>query len=123
LIDWLTFVGIALALGAGLLCLVLGLAGRPPADLTLGATLLVEVYLLVQLVVAIIAPAFGNVPTGSTLEFYVYLVTAIIIPPLAIGWALVERTSRWSTAILGVACLAIVVMVYRMHQIWFVQVA
>ena len=113
----------AMALGAGLLCLILGLAGRPPADLTLGATLFVEVYLIVQLVVAIVAPAFGNSPTGSALEFYVYLVTAILIPPLAIGWALVERTSRWSTAILGVACLAVAVMVYRMYQIWFVQVA
>jgi hypothetical protein len=123
LIEWLTVVGVAIALGSGLLCLVLGLIGRPPADLTIGATLLVEVYLVVQLVVAIVSPAFGNAPSGSALEFYVYLVTAILIPPLAIGWALVERTSRWSTAILGVACLAVAVMVYRMHQIWFVQVA
>ncbi len=123
MIEILTWIGIAIGLVAGLLCVVLGLAGRRPADLTLGATVLVELYLLVQIVVAALAPAVGNAPTGSALEFWVYLVTAAVIPPLAVFWALVERGSRWSTVILGVACLAVVVMVYRMHQIWFVQLA
>ena len=123
MIETLTWVGIAIGLCAGLLCLALGLAGRRPADLTLGATALVEVYLVVQIVVAAFAPAAGNAPSGSALEFWVYLVTAALIPPIAVFWALVERGSRWSTVILGVACLAVVVMVYRMHQIWFVQTA
>jgi len=107
---------------AGLLCLVLGLAGRKPADLTLGALALVEVLLLAQIVMAIVAPAVGNAPTGNPLEFWVYLVTAAIIPPLAVLWALVERT-RWSTVVLGVGALAVAVMTYRMYQIWTVQVA
>ena len=123
MIEQLTWVGIAVGLAAGLLCVVLGLAGRTPADLTLGATVLVELYLVVQIVVAAVAPAAGNAPTGSALEFWVYLVTAALIPPIAVFWALVERGSRWSTVILGVASLAVVVMVYRMHQIWFVQLA
>ena len=123
MIGWLT-VGIAtVAVAAGLLCLVLGLLGRKPNDLTLGATLLVDLLLVVQLVVAIASPAFGNAPTGSALEFYVYLITAIVLPPLAVLWSLLERDSRWSTVSLAVACLAVAVMVYRMHQIWFVQVA
>ena len=123
MIEWLYIAGIAVGLAAGLLCVVLGLAGRRPADLTLGATLVVELYLLVQIVVSILAPATGNTPTGSALEYWVYLVTAALIPLIGVAWALVERTSRWSTVVLGVANLAIVVMVYRMHQIWFVQVA
>ena len=123
MIDWLTAVIVTVSIAAGTLCVVLGLAGRRPSDLTVGATLLVDLLLVVQLVVAIIAPATGNVPTGSSLEFYVYLVSAILLPPLAILWSLLERTSRWSTVVLGVAALAIAVMVYRMHQIWFVQVA
>jgi general stress protein CsbA len=49
-------------------------------------------------------------------------VTAVLIPPLAILWGLVDR-SRWSTVVLGVAVLAVAVMLYRMQQIWFVQVA
>ena len=46
--------------------------------------------------------------------------SALIVPVAAAGWALIER-SRWSTVILGGACLAIAVMVYRMFQIWTVQ--
>lgn len=122
MIEWFTTVQIVVALVAGLLCLTLGLARKTPADLTLGATLLVELLLLVQLFVALIAPAVGNLATGSVLEFYVYLLSAIILPPLAVVWALVER-NRWSTVILGVTCLAVAVMIYRMNEIWFVQVA
>nr|WP_218870467.1 hypothetical protein [Herbiconiux flava] len=105
---------------AGILCVVLGLAGRKPTDLTMGATALVEVLLIVQLVVAIAAPAFGNTPSGDPLEFWVYLVSAVLLPVAGGFWALVER-SRWSTVILGAVCLAVAVMVYRMNVIWFVQ--
>ena len=122
MIDWFTVLLVVVACAAGLLSVVLGLAGRTPADLTNGATVLVEVLLLVQIVIAIVSPFAGNTPTGSGLEFWVYLVTAALLPPLAILWGLVER-NRWSTVILGVACLAVAVMVYRMHQIWFVQLA
>lgn len=117
-----TVVLVGAALLAGLLCVVLGLAGRKPADITLIALIVVEALLLAQIVIAITAPAFGNAPTGNPLEFWVYLVTAAIIPPLAIIWALVERT-RWSTVVLGVGALAVAVMAYRMHQIWTVQLA
>ncbi len=122
MIEWYTVVQVVVAAAAGILCLVLGLIGRTPGDLTMGPTLLVELLLLVQLVIAIIAPLTGNSPTGSIVEFYVYLVAALIIPLLAGFWALVER-DRWSTVILGVACLAIAVMVVRMDIIWSVQIA
>lgn len=122
MIEWFTTAQVAVAVVAGLLCVVLGLIGRRPEDLTMGATALVELLLLVQLVISVLSPVFGNTATGSVLEFYVYLVSAILIPVLAGFWALVDRT-RWSTVILGVACLAIAVMVYRMNAIWFVQQA
>ncbi|MEP6842242.1 MAG: hypothetical protein ABJA11_01890 [Pseudolysinimonas sp.] len=108
------------ACAAGLLCVVVGLAGRRPNDVTLGALVVVEVLLLAQLVIAIIAPGLGNHPTGSVPEFYVYLISALLIPPLAVFWALIERT-RWSTVVLGVAAFAIAVMVVRMEQIWALQ--
>lgn len=117
-----TIAQIAVAVLAGLLCAGLGLAGRKPADLTLGALALVELLLIAQVVVALVGPGVGNAPSGNPLEFWVYLVTACLMPPLAVVWALVERT-RWSTVVLGVAALAIAVMLYRMHQIWTVQLA
>ena len=120
MIEWFTLAQVVVAVAAGLLCVVLGLARRTPNDLVLGAAALVELLLIAQVVVAIVAPAFGNVPTGSGLEFWVYLVSAVLLPPLAAFWALIER-SRWSTVVIGVACLAVAVMVYRMSVIWFVQ--
>ena len=117
-----TIAQVVVACIAGLLGVGLGLAGRKPNDYTLGAIVVVELLLIAQLVVALIAPGVGNQPTGNVLEFYVYLVSALLIPPLAIFWALIERT-RWSTVVLGVAAFAIAVMVFRMEQIWTVQLA
>ncbi|MCW4386715.1 hypothetical protein OH146_13115 [Salinibacterium sp. SYSU T00001] len=122
MVEWFTVLQVAVAVAAGLLCLVLGLVGRLPSDLTLGATAVVFVFLLGQVVVALIAPAVGNVASGSLLEFWMYLVSAVLLPPLAVFWALVER-NRWSNVILGVVCFAVAVMVWRMNEIWFVQVA
>ncbi|MDJ0323076.1 hypothetical protein QMG61_04770 [Cryobacterium sp. PH31-AA6] len=120
MIEWFAWAQIVVAVLAGLLCTGLGLFGRRPTDLSMGATALVELLLLAQLVVAIAAPFTGNNPSGSVLEFYTYLISAILLPVGAATWALIER-SRWSTVILGGACLAVAVMLYRMLQIWTVQ--
>lgn len=122
MIEWFTWVSISIAVVAGVVCLAFGAANQVPNDYTLGTMAVVEVALLAQLVVAIAAPAFGNSPSGSPLEFYTYLVSAIILVPLAGFWALIERT-RWSTLVLGVAGLAVAIMLYRMWYIWSVQVA
>ena len=122
MILWFTLAQVAVAVVAGLLCIVLGLAGRRPSDLTVGALALLELLLIAQVVVAIAAPFLGNPPTGSLLEFWVYLVSAVLLPPAAVAWALLER-SRWSTVIMGITALAVAVMVWRMHVIWTVQLA
>ncbi|MBD8584672.1 MULTISPECIES: hypothetical protein [unclassified Frigoribacterium] len=122
MIEWFTWAQVIVACVAGLVCLVAGFSGKLPNDITVGATALVLLLLLVQLVVAIVAPFAGNPPTGNVVEFYIYLVSAILLPPLAVVWALVDRT-RWSNLVLAAAVFAVAVMVYRMLQIWTVQVA
>ena len=122
MILWFTFVQVGVAVAAGLFCLVAGLAGRRPSDWTVGSLALLELLLVAQIVVAIVAPLVGNQPTGSLLEFWVYLVSAVLLPFAAVAWALLER-SRWSTVIMGIAALSIAVMVWRMYVIWTVQVA
>ena len=122
MIEWFTWWQVSIGVVCGALCLVLGFAGKKPNDFSMGSVVLVELLLLAQLVIAIIAPFAGNPPTGSLPEFYIYLISALVMAPLAGFWALVERT-RWSTVILGVVCLAVAIMVYRMDQIWTVQVA
>ncbi|MCW4458324.1 hypothetical protein [Microbacterium sp. MPKO10] len=112
-----TIAQVAVAGLGALLCLVLGLVGRVPNDLTMGAVALVEVLLVAQLVTALVAPAVGNTAEGSLLEYYTYLISALLVPPAAAFWALVDR-SRWATVILGAGCLTVAIMVYRMQQIW-----
>jgi hypothetical protein len=122
MILWFTIVQVAVAVIAGLFCVIAGLAGRRPSDFTVGAMALLELLLIAQIVMGIVAPLVGNSPTGSLLEFWVYLVSAALLPIAGVGWALVER-SRWSTVIMGIAALAVAVMVWRMYTIWTVQLA
>jgi hypothetical protein len=115
-----TGVAVAVAVAWGLVAIVLGLAGRRPSDLSLAGAALTELLLIAQVVIALIAPTTGNAPTGNPAEFAAYLISALIIPPAAIFWALTERT-RWSTVVVGIACLAVAVMLVRMQIIWTVQ--
>ena len=94
----------------GLVCVVLGLAGRKPNDLTVllgGAPS--RCCSSCRWSSRSSRRSSGNSPTGNLVEFWVYLISALVIPPLAIFWALVERT-RWSNVVLGVAAFAIAVM-------------
>lgn len=122
MILWFTLAQVGLAVLAGVVAMTAGLIGRRPGDVTVGSLALIELLLLAQIVVAIIAPFAGNPPTGSLLEFWTYLVSAALVPIAGAAWALIER-SRWSTVIMGVAALAVAVMVWRMHVIWTVQIA
>ncbi|WP_404312994.1 hypothetical protein LG314_03935 [Agrococcus terreus] len=123
MISWLMLAQAA-ALGiAGVVVAVAGLARRPFGDLALFAAIGAFATLVVQVVASIIAPIAGAGPTGDLLEYWTYLISAFLIPPAAVLWALVDKKGQWSTLIVGVGILACAVMVYRMHQIWFVQVA
>lgn len=117
MIEWFTWVQSGIAAAAALFCIIMGLSRRAPNDYTVGSLALVELLLLVQLVVAIVAPFVGNPPSGSLVEFYIYLVVALLLPPLSVVWALVDRT-RWSNVVLGAGTFAVAVMIVRMFQIW-----
>ncbi len=117
MIGWFTIVQVVVATVVGLTAVIAGLAGRRPGDVTVGGMALILVLLIVQVVIAIIAPLAGNPPAGSLIELWAYLIGALLIPPFAVFWALVER-SRWSTVIMGVAALSVAIMVWRMNVIW-----
>ncbi|MGO2744990.1 hypothetical protein [Microbacterium sp.] len=121
MILWFTFVQIGVAVAAGIFAVIAGLMGRRPSDYTVGALALVELLLIVQVVVAIVAPFAGNPPSGDLLEFWVYLVSAVLVPIGGVFWALLER-SRWSTVILGLLGFAVAIMLWRMEVIWTIQV-
>lgn len=105
-------------LAASLVPLVLAAMKRLPSLVSIGALAVVELMLLVQLVASIVLVIGGARAKGDTVEFFGYLITALLVP-LATGfWALLERT-RWSTFILGIGGLTVAIMLVRMYQIWF----
>lgn len=117
MITGFTIALIGVAVVAAVVCIVMGLMGKVPSDVTVGAIALVELLLIVQIVIAIIAPFAGNPPVGSLLEFWTYLVSAALLPIGGVVWAFVDRT-KWSTVIMGVVAIAIAIMVWRMEVIW-----
>ncbi|MFV0435574.1 MAG: hypothetical protein ACK5LO_16575 [Leucobacter sp.] len=117
MILWYGGVVIAVAIVAAVVCVFTSLRKQGPNDYTMGATLLVTILLLVQIVISIAAPFAGNHAAGDPLEFWMYLVVAFLMPPAAGFWALVDR-SRWANLVLAVVNLAVAVMTYRMLVIW-----
>ena len=49
-----------------------------------------------------------------------WLLTALIVPVIAVGWAVTDKT-RWSNLVLAVVGPTIAVMLHRMQVIWFGQ--
>lgn len=117
MIDLLFQIQLWVYFAAGLFALLLGLVGRLPSLVSIGALAITELGLLVQLVASIVLVANGAQAKQDTFEFFGYLVVALLVPPAVALWGLVERT-RWSTVILGAGAITVAVMLVRMHQIW-----
>ena len=108
---------IVICLVSAAIALVLGLMQRPPSWWSVGTAIAVEAALIIQLVSSIVLAASGSSAVGDTLEFFGYILTALLIPAAAVFWAIVERT-KWSTLVIGVSSLTVAIMVVRMWQIW-----
>lgn len=106
------------AFAVGLILIGFGMARRKPSLISLGALAFIQLGLVVQLISSIILVAGGARAKTDTVEFFAYLLVAMIVPLGAAFWALIERT-RWSTFVLGVGSLTVAIMLVRMHQIWF----
>ncbi|UFU01654.1 hypothetical protein LQF12_08945 [Ruania suaedae] len=110
---------IAVLVGAALLLAIWGVvrAVRDQAvilrQLLAGAVL--ELGIVVQMVVAAVLTARGHVVDGVLL--WGYLVTTALLLPAAAVVAVAER-SRWSSVVLVAACVTMMVLQLRVHQIW-----
>lgn len=101
-----------------LICLVQFLRGREPDDFSQGSVLVLEAFLVVYLIGSIVMQIVTDGPGGSAVEYYGYLLTAMLIPAGTFIWSLSERT-RWSTLMLAVTGPILVVMVQRMNMLWY----
>jgi len=75
-----------------------------------------EALLVVEVVVAAVRSATGDGPADVP-TFWGYLITALIVLPIAGAWAFAERT-RWSSVVLLVAALTSAFLQLRLVQVW-----
>lgn len=106
-----------ICLGSAGMALLLGLLQRPPSWWSVGTAITVETALIIQLVWSIVLVSSGQAAVGDTLEYFGYIITALLVPPAAVIWAIYERT-KWSTLVIGLSSLTVAIMVVRMWQIW-----
>lgn len=118
----LTYVAVAAAVWAAML-----VVANKPIDLRkwhglwlIGVVALLEVGLLAQLVVGIVKMATDDRDL-ETATFLGYLITLLLVPPIAGFWALAER-SRWGPVVMVVGCLTVPVLILRLGQVWDARV-
>jgi hypothetical protein len=80
------------------------------------AIIAVELVLLAQAVAAAVRLVAGVRPEQFG-TFLGYLITSVIVLPLAALLAFMERT-RWGSVIAGVAGLVVAVLTLRLRQVW-----
>jgi hypothetical protein len=95
---------------------VLSALNREPSKALLAGLGVVELLLLVQLVIGVVLLIGGDRP-GSIATYLAYLIGSLVVLPVGAMWALAER-SRSSTAVLGITCVAIPIMVLRLNEVW-----
>ncbi|MET9022842.1 hypothetical protein ABZV93_22960 [Actinopolymorpha sp. NPDC004070] len=116
MIGPLAVVVMVVALAFAVLALVIAALNRLPGALQVGGAALVELLALVQLVGVIVQLVRGERPAEFA-TFLAYMVVSVLVMPAAVLWAAAER-NRWSSVVLGVAGLVVVVLVLRMQQVW-----
>ena len=102
----------------GAVLVLLGLFGVKPIGYLVLVFATIEASLLIQLAVSVGIVVAGSQAALSTIEYFGYLLVALLVPLAGAAWALMERT-RWSTVILGATALTVSVMLLRMWQIWY----
>ncbi len=115
-IGALTAVVAAAALGLGGWSLWFVVRDRAVVLRQLWGGAVVEGLLVLQALVAGVLVATGTAP-GEPLTFWGYVVTQLVLLPLAAVWAFAERT-RWSSVVLLVAALTVAFLQVRLTQTW-----
>lgn len=89
---------------------------RAPGLVLLGGAAAVELGLLAQGIIAVVAMVGGERPEQTGL-FVAYVIGGLLMLPVAGLWAISER-NRWSSVVIAVAGLAFTVLIVRMQMIW-----
>jgi len=82
----------------------------------LAAAGLLELLLIGQGLLAVVAVAGGHRP-AELATFIAYLSSVVLLPVAGVLWARTEPT-RWAGTVVGVAALAVAVMLWRLLDLW-----
>jgi hypothetical protein len=112
LVVAITAVAVVLAVLGG----ISTLARRRIGLLHLAVAGVLEVLLLVQAGLAVVALLDGERPP-ETATFVGYLAGVVLVPVAGVLWARTERT-RWAGTVIAVAAAVVGVMLWRLLQLW-----
>ncbi len=116
MISAVNYVVIAASLAYAAWALLAVVTNRPPREPYVIGAGVVELLIVIMTVVAVVMMIVDGSP-DETVTFVGYLFMILVILPLALFWALAEK-SRWGTSVLVVAALVVPVLVVRLEQIW-----
>ncbi|MCK9894624.1 hypothetical protein [Frankia sp. AgB32] len=116
MIDGLAAASIICALLVGAACLLQTWRDRPVGVGLLAGTGATELVLLAQVVGAVVEISRGQ-RADQPAVFVLYLIGSVAALPAGVWWSLGERT-RWGSAVLSVACVAVAIIVVRLGQVW-----
>ncbi len=116
MITGLAYAVVALAGVATIWGLVTAAANKPPGKAQLLFAAGLELFVVVQTVIALVrlAGGFRPVETATTIG---YLIGVAVLVPIAWFWANSERT-RFSGVVLAVAAFAVLAMTLRLLVLW-----
>lgn len=114
----LATVVVALSLGLAVWATWRTVRDRPVILRQLWAAAVVEAVLVIQAVLAGLRSLAGAGPQEPWV-YWGYVLTSLLILPIAAAWAFAERT-RWSSVVLLVAALTVAFLQLRMAQVWVV---
>ena len=117
MIEWGYLTLLYASLAAGALCLGLAALRRRPSLVSVGSIAILSALLLAQLIWSIVLVVSGQRAQADTVEYFGYLVTALLVGLAAGIWAVLDRT-RAATLVLAIAGFTLAVMVVRMWQLW-----
>ena len=101
-----------------LICWAMTALRSHPADSSIMSLAAVELYLVAYSIYAGIRQATGASITGEAWEFWGYILTALLLPVGVFIWAIIDKT-RWSNLVMSFVGLVVLVMVYRLEEIWW----
>lgn len=118
MIDVVTYAVVAIAIGCALWAFAMAVRNQVPRESMVIAAGVVEAAVLIAIVVAVVM-LVGPGPDQpiETGAFVGYLVVTPLVVPVALVWALAEK-SRWSTTVFGIAALVVPVLIVRLDQVW-----